>query len=61
MPISGPVLPLNYGIGVMRLSGIASASNLSAEAERAKVEAIHRTAYESMDCFVASAPRNDGG
>src|SRR5687768_11670342 len=35
-------------------------SDLSAVARRAKAEAIHLSACRAMDCFVASAPRNDG-
>jgi hypothetical protein len=34
-------------------------SDLSAEAQRAKAEAIHASASGEMDCFVANAPGND--
>jgi hypothetical protein len=34
-------------------------SDSSAVAQRAKAEAIHLTTGK-LDCFVASAPRNDG-
>jgi predicted ArsR family transcriptional regulator len=36
------------------------ASDLSAEAS-AKAEAIHIAPSREMECFVADAPRNDGG
>jgi hypothetical protein len=34
-------------------------SDLSAEAQRAKAEAIHAAIHGEMDCFVANAARND--